>query len=379
MVDQTNVLLLIGQLERGGAERQLVELAKGLDKRRYRCTVCSLSKQIPIADELEDADLRFVSLKKMLPLDITRVPRLLALIHEEATDILHCFLPAANSWGRVAGELASVPVVIASVRNAIPDQKWVYTWINRVLAPVTDAVVVNASATKKLLIERREASPDQVELIYNGIDLARFDVAVDTREKRVQLALHPDRPVVAMVGRFVPQKDYATFLRAAHLVLTEHPTARFLCVGNGPLLPEMTSLVADLGIAAQVAFAGERDDVPEIMHAIDVLALSSRWEGLPNVIMEAMAARRPVVATNVGGIPELVVEGRTGFVVLPQYPQALASRIVELLKDPVLSERMGTLGRRRIEELFCRERMVAQTDRLYQLLLQPQQEDLLLC
>lgn len=364
-----HILFVIGELRRAGAERQLVELATGLDRSRYRCIVCSLSSMNPLADELRQAGVEVVVLPKRLPLDITRIPRLVSLIHQEAVDIVHCYLITGNTWGRVAALLAPGRVVVASIRNAVPRRPRTHTWTHRMLAPFTDAFVVNASATKQILVKRYGVAAHRISVIHNGLDLEKFHMTVDVPYKRHELGLEPDTPTVGVVGRFHPQKDHRTFLEAARLVLKERSDVRFLCVGGGPSLAATKKLAADLGISSRVVFLGVRSDVPEIMYALDLLVLSSRWEGMPNVVMEAMAASRPVVATKVGGCPELVEEGKTGFLVSAQDPPALASAILEILGNHELADSMGRRGRKRIEESFNRALMVQRTQDLYEQLL----------
>lgn len=368
--EKINVLFVIGELKQAGAERQLVELAKGLNKSIYHCIVCSLTRVTPLAEELRHVGVEVVVLPKRLPLDVTRIPRLVSLMDREKIDIVHCYLITGNTWGRLAVLFAPVSAVVASVRNALPERPWVHRWAHRLLASFTDAFVVNASVTKQIIMERYRVPADRISVIHNGIDLARFDVTVDVTQKRRDLGLDPDCPIVGIVGRFHPQKDHRTFLQAARLVSEDWPDVQFLCVGGGRLLNAMKELAVDLGVSSRVFFTGERSDIPEIMYALDLLVLSSRWEGLPNVVMEAMAASRPVIATEVGGCPELVEEGETGFLVPTRDPETLASAILKILRDGDLAERMGKKGRQRIEDSFKRQLMVDKTQDLYERLLE---------
>jgi glycosyltransferase involved in cell wall biosynthesis len=256
----------------------------------------------------------------------------------------------------------------------MPYQPRAWTWANRALARYTDTLVVNTLVTREYVIERREMAPERIEVIYNGIDVSRFDLAVDVRAKRIELGLRPDGLVAGIVGRFVEQKDHAGFLRAAKLVSERNPAAQFLCVGRGPTLEATEALANELGIADKVVFAGERSDVPEIMHALDVLVLSSRWEGFPNVLMEAMAASCPVIATRVGGSPELVVDGESGLLVPPEEAPALSSAMLRVLGDKELATALGQGGRHRVESLFSREHMAGETAKLYERLLRKKGE-----
>jgi len=177
---------------------------------------------------------------------------------------------------------------------------------------------------------------------------------------------HARAPVVGMVGRLARQKAPGDFLRAAALVAREFPAATFLVVGDGPLRATLEGLARELGIADRVRFLGFRDEVPVVLAALDVFALSSLWEGLPLTILEAMAAGKPVVATSVNGVAEVVQHGRTGWLVSPQQVEQLAAHIVTLLRDPGIARSMGEAGRRRVRERFSIERTVAELSDLYQ-------------
>jgi glycosyltransferase involved in cell wall biosynthesis len=174
-----------------------------------------------------------------------------------------------------------------------------------------------------------------------------------------------DVPLVGSVGRLHPQKDFATLLAAIAQVRKRIPTVRLLLVGDGELRDELESQSRSLGLSEIVTFAGSRTDVPEILAAVDVFTLSSLWEGMSNAALEAMAAGLPVVATAVGGTPEVVVDEVTGLLVPPHDPTSLAGALTTLLREPALRRRMGQAGRERVQEQFSVERMVCRTEALY--------------
>ncbi|MCH7664250.1 MAG: GT4 family glycosyltransferase PelF [Chloroflexi bacterium] len=213
-------------------------------------------------------------------------------------------------------------------------------------------------------------APQKVMTIYNGIDIAAYGKAVDRTAWLRMLSVPLDSLVVGMVGRLVPVKDHKTFFQAARLVLDALPTVRFLVVGDGPLESELKNDVQELGISNEVSFLGYRDDIPELMSLFDLAVISSLHESFSLVLAEANACGKAVVATRVGGIPELVEDGVTGILVPPKEPELLARAIVDLLQDSSRRQAMGLAGRARVEERFTIEKMVRSYESLYESLLE---------
>jgi glycosyltransferase involved in cell wall biosynthesis len=213
-----------------------------------------------------------------------------------------------------------------------------------------------------VLVERERLPCRKVRVLPNGIDLARippFDP--DRTRARRALGFAPERRLVAQVGRLAAQKDYPTFLRAAALVAAELPDVDFLVVGEGDDRPALEALVFELGLGARVRFTGVRHDVPALLGAVDVLALCSRFEGFPNVVMEAMATGAVAVATDVGGARELVEPETTGLLVPPGAPEEAGAAILGVLRGSELARRLALAARRRVEEEFAVEAMARRT------------------
>jgi starch synthase (maltosyl-transferring) len=209
-----------------------------------------------------------------------------------------------------------------------------------------------------------------MEVIHNGIDLGRvpaFDL--DRRRARRAAGLDPDRRLVAQVGRLEPQKDVPTYLAAAARIAARAPDVDFLVVGEGALRAGLEALADRLGIAARVRFTGVRDDVPALLAGVDVLVLASRYEGLPNVVIEAMATGAVVVCTDVGGARELVVPEQTGSLVPIERPDAIADAVLGVLAAPARADALARAARRRVEERFTVEAMARRTVAAYEELL----------
>jgi len=199
-------------------------------------------------------------------------------------------------------------------------------------------------------------------VIPNGIDLGRLPpFALDRRGARSAAGLRRDRRLVAGVGRLDAQKDFPTFLRAAAMIAAEFPDVDFLVVGEGGERAALEALARRLGVGARVVFTGLRHDVPRLLAAVDVLALTSLYEGFPNVLLEAMATGAVAVATDVGGCRELVTSGETGLLVPPRAPAAVAAAVGRVLRDPALARRLATAARQRVEGAFSVDVMARRT------------------
>lgn len=358
------ILLAINNLARGGAERQLVELANGLDPTRFAPSVACVVEGGPLAQELA---------ARQIPLsifDARGLGGLLSFVQHTrrlAPDIVHSFLFGSNIIGSFAATIAGVPIVITSRRSLgfFKDGRPHYDLLQRVANRFTDVVVANAEAVRIDTIGREGLDPRRVRVIRNGVDLARFSGAADTSATRAALrgGVGGDGPLVVVVANLIPYKGLEYFIEAWREVLRRMPDACAVVVGEGPARGELEERSAD--VARKLRFVGSRDDVPAILAASDLVVQSSLYEGFPNAVLEAMAAGRPIVATDVGGTVEAVVQERTGLLVPPRDSAALAGAMLHLLTDRAVAQRFGQAGRERVEAEFSVPQMVAKYEDLY--------------
>jgi len=359
----------------GGAQAYVESVIQRLGQLHYRPAVACNAEPTLVA--------RYAPWAEVFPIpipygvspwhDLCFFVRLLRLLRRERFDIVQTSAAKASLYGRLATRLVGVPVVIFTA-HGFPFHdfmhrllRWGLITLEKVLSRwCTDMVVSVSEADRRYAISKGIVPADRIVTIQNGIDLDRPIPKHD--DARRALALDPQAPVVGMVGRLSRQKAPEDFLRVAALVAREFPDAIFLVAGDGPLRDSLERLAANLGIANQVRFLGFREDIPLMMAALDVFALSSLWEGLPLTILEAMAASKPVVATAVNGVAEVVQHGSTGLLARPQEVHQLAAHIATLLRDPARARAMGEAGRRHVCEHFSIERMVAQLSDLYQAL-----------
>ena len=359
------VAYVIGELGKGGAEYQLAELLRGLDRTRFRAEVFVLAAGGYWTGPIRDLGVPVHELAGRGSGDPGRLRRLRAALRAFGPQVLHTILWSGNSYGRLAAIGLRVPVVITAERNVIARPAWQVA-VERFLDRWTDAYLVNSRAIAEGLIARERLPGAKMRVVHNGIDLGRLPPFVLDREAaRRSLGFDAGRRLVAQVGRLEPQKDYPTFLAAAARVVAVVPDVEVVVAGEGALRPELEALASRLGLAGRVRFLGLRHDVPALLGGVDVLALTSLYEGLPNVVIEAMAAGAVAVATDVGGCRELIMPGETGVLVAPGDVEAVAAAILQVLRSEELARRMASAARRRVESEFTVEAMVGKTMAVY--------------
>jgi glycosyltransferase involved in cell wall biosynthesis len=362
------ICYIIGQLNRAGAERQLFELAKGINKKTFHPIVVSLSQGGFWSEEIRKLNIEVIEIPRKKHKEFARLFRLVAVLKKIKPCIIHTFLFSGNTYGRVAGILTRVPFIIASERN-LPevgkDKNIFKLYIDKILALFTDGIICNSHKAADTLIKKYSFDEKKVFTVHNGINGADF-LGKNNSHGR-EIASH----VIGTVGRLYPQKNHKLFLNMAKLLLhmSKDGDMKFLIVGDGPSRNELEDYARHLNIDSSIIFAGERTDVPELLQDMDVFVMTSSYEGLSNTVMEAMLAGLPVVATDVGGNSELVIDGKTGFLCPPDDEHALTERVISLVKDQKNAKLMGDQGKSRILNEFTIEKMVRETEDTYRKLL----------
>jgi glycosyltransferase involved in cell wall biosynthesis len=301
--------------------------------------------------------------------------RLLRRIRQrDGIELMHVHGRKAGFYGRLACLFADTPVVYSF--HGLHHQKHgvllrtLVVGVERALAKRTDRFINVSSSERQACLALGLLAPEKSLVVCNGIDWRSFDaLTVDVGQVKAGLGFDPGDVVVGQIAKFDVQKAQDDLAAAIPLVLESCPSAKFLFVGDGALRPQIEDQVARLGVDRQVVFTGYRDDVALLLKALDVVVLPSRWEGLPLVLLEAMACRKPIVASRVTGNIDVVVDGMTGLLVPSGAPQALAAKIVVLLQDARFRDELGRRGRERVEQEFSLERMVAHMRSVYQDLL----------
>jgi len=360
---------VIDDLGLGGAQRQLVELLRGLDRRRFEVSVIALSQtKIAYADAIRQLGIPLTLIPHAGAWSWSMLNRLTRTLRSLRPRIVQTWLFTADLYGRLAATRSRVARIVSTVRSVEPDKPWHYILVDRVLRRRTHRFIVNAEAVGRMLAAREGVPRDRIELIYNGVDLAHWDPSKRDGVVRETLGLRGERPLIGIVGRLAPVKDHETFLRAAALLVRAMPQAQWVIVGEGPLRDSLERLRRALQLESCVHFMGAHARMEDVYVALDVVVVSSRYEGCSNVILEAMAMGKPVIATSVGGNPELITP-RTGVLVPPGDPQRLAQAMITLLNDPPRARDLGAAARREVEARFSLARMIDATQRCYETLL----------
>jgi glycosyltransferase involved in cell wall biosynthesis len=307
--------------------------------------------------------------------DLRALWRLYRAFRSLRPDIVHTHTSKAGFIGRLAAWLARVPVIIHTMHepphNAAGGRltRLLYIGLERLAAHFADHVVTVSRANEREILRQRLVAPQKLSVIREGLDLALYPPAADPRAAVRALGIPDHAPVVGTVGRLEPAKGHTWLIRAVPRILAETPEARFVIVGGGYLRPALQAEIDALGVAERVFLTGYREDMLELMQGFDVFALPSLWEGLGIVLLEAMAYARPLVASAVGGVNDVIVDGETGLLVAPRDSDALACAISTLLRDPDRRAALGAAGRRRLEREFRDEVCNAELGALYDRLL----------
>jgi L-malate glycosyltransferase len=366
------VMLFTDSFLRGGTERQFVRAAKSLDRARFDLMVGCLRREGPLLASVEALGIPILE----FPLNSLHNFRaahlfwkLVSYLRGKRIQILHAFDFYTSVFATPAGRLAGVPVVLAS-RRELANLRGVWQrQAIRLACRLATGVVVNSRAAARDLVEGHRGNAQRIGVIPNSIDLEQFRAVRTAEEVRKEFGIRRDAPLVGTLANLRSEKDLPTFLRAVRRVNSIFPDSRFLMIGDGPERTKLESLAQDLGLSSVVSFAGDRSDVPDLLAALDVFVLSSRTESFPNAVLEAMAMARAVVATRVGGVPELVEDGESGYLVPPGDAEAMAERIVQLLRDASLCDSMGWAGLERVEREFTTEQVKRKLEDFYDHLL----------
>lgn len=357
-----SILFTVSSLNRGGAELRLLDVVRHLDSGLFTPIVFA-AKGGGLTGELPHGQIIFGMQGKNVLFSLPRFVRTLMTLRPT---VLWCVSPGILSFaGRLMARLIGIPVVVLSLhgRDSVGPAM---DRFNRSITGFTTDCVVTVSHYHKDEITADGVPADKIRVIHNGVDELRFQPSnhdVKTAVKSRLMNIRPHQAVVGTVGNLRPVKAQEVLVAAAAIVARKHSDAVFVIAGEGRLRSALEQQIQRLGLEGQVLLLGSRTDVPELLQAFDIFVLTSDLESCPNTILEAMATGLPVIATKVGGVPELVTED-TGILVPPQNPEALAVAIDELLGDSRRQDAMGSKALARATEFFPAERMVRERERL---------------
>jgi glycosyltransferase involved in cell wall biosynthesis len=364
----------------GGTENHFMTLSRALDASRFAVQFACLRRWGPFVTELSErrvplTEYRVDTFRSMNA--FVQQARLARDVRRQAIDIVHTYSFYGNVFAIPPGRV-SAPVVVASIRDRGPYLTAMQRRVQRHVCRLADCVLVNAEAVKSWLVaDGYDGS--RIVVIPNGVDLSRFAMPADRAQLRHALGMPATVKLVAVVSRLAALKGIEDFIDAAALVARRHDDVRFLVVGepspinNRAYVDDLQSRARDRGLTDRVIFTGLRSDVPALLSAVDVSVMPSLKEALSNVLLESMAAGAAVVATDVGGTAEALVDGNNGVLIPPGNPTVMADAIVRLVDNPAYARELGENARRTIRDRYSLDRMVASTETLYDELLSRKQ------
>ncbi len=348
------LVFVLGDLKFGGTQRQTLHIARLLDRSRFDVEVWLMAGDDELTPLAREWGIPLVFLSKRPGVGPTGVVNLARRLFKYRPDLMMLFTHIPNIWGCLWGFLSRAPLMVGSCRDGLP--RWQH---ERWLWPLTDHLVSNCRSIEDRLVNDCHVPRKRITLIYNGVD-AEYFRPPDHRS---------GPPVVLSVGRLVPVKAHDVLIKAFAIVLPRHPRAELWIAGDGPRLGELTELARKNLPPGKAKFLASRQDISPLYKKADLFALPSLAEAMPNVVLEAMGSGLPVVASRVGGVPELVKQGQTGWLVPPGKPEALAGALDKLLSNPHKRTLFGRAGRERVESDFSMTVMVKRHEEIFARLL----------
>jgi glycosyltransferase involved in cell wall biosynthesis len=391
MKNRIKILHVITRLDRGGSAQNTLLTCLGLTERYELVLVHGLSLESKMTDLEVQAVYRGIERAKDRGIKVIPMPSLVRkidpvqdlraffclwrLMIQERPSIVHTHTSKPGILGRWAAKMASVPIIVHTPHGHVfyghfgPLASRFFLLVEWLMAFITDRVVALSEGERNDYIALSVSNPDKIVTIHSGVEIDRYmKTEVNIADKKRSLRLNPKRLVVGTVGWLLPIKGPMHLLRAMSFVWQSHPETDLVYVGKGDLEKELREEAFRMGVSERVSFLGWRDDVPEIMQVLDVFVLPSLNEGMGRVLVEAMAAGKPIVASNVGGIPDLIIQGENGLLVPAGDAEALAGGIEFFITNPEKRREMGERGRK-MAVRYGSDSMVQKIDQLYRELL----------
>lgn len=379
-MEKTKIIYVIGSLDIGGGEGQLVETVVRLNRDKFEPVIYCITHKGVLASLVEGEGIRVETVGSraktkygrynplLIYFTIKYLWRLYRMIQSDKPDIVQGCLFHGYIAGTLTSKLAGVPIILSNrwSLGIFKEKKWHYLFLERISNRFNRLLITNSQAVREDVIRQEKVDPEKVIVIYNGVDTDKFRPnLIDPLAKKKELSLPPEDKVVGVIANLHHYKGHTYFLKAASLVKEKFPQVKFLLLGDGPERENLKGQAQSLSLEKDVLFLGVREDVAEILSIMDISVLPSFEEGFSNTILESMAAGIPMVATSVGGNPEAVLDGVTGFLVPPRDEKALAQALLKLLEDDDLRKSMAKSSRERAVENFGMKRLIEETEGLY--------------
>jgi len=361
-----NVLHILMKLSLGGGvSKQLSAVLEHYNLKEFSPIVCSITDRSDLINNNQIPGVEVICLNKS---GWKAVKELYKIMRQRNIHVVHTREYRASLYGRIAARLAKVPCIISSFHLTYPEKsrsrRLTRRLVNNLASLFTDKIVAVSEAVRRDILQYEKIPEEKVCVIYNGIDKKDF-TTIDGKYIRQELRIPLGATVIGTVGRLVSQKGHKYLLAAFALIKNEFPGARLLLVGEGSRMDELKNYAKGLSVDKEVIFAGLRSDIPQMLSAMDIFVFPSLWEGLGNALLEAMAAGKPVIATNIPPIREVINSEQAGILVPPADPAAIASAVRLLLQDRALAASLGKTSQERAFSSFGIDRTVTMYLDLY--------------
>jgi len=363
------IIYILPTLDVGGTETQTLELCEKLKDFGYSTTICCLYRLGEMAEKLKKSKTDFLCLNAKHPFDIKIFPALCKAIKNGGYGIVHSFLFDANVWGPAAARRAGAKIIISGRRNYDDWMKLPHFLMQKASNRFTDFITVNSRSIKRFVADKENFPEERIKVIYNGLNISNFDMRFNSavpEKVKEKFGIPGNAKVIAAIANLKPSKGLFYLLEAAKNVIDNiDKEIRFLIVGQGPLKDSLVRYAEKLGISEKIIFPGLQKNIPEILSCVDVAVNSSIREGMANAVLEAMAAGKPVVATDVGGNAEMISHKISGCIVPGKDFRSISTAILDFLKNPETAAKMGKAAREKIEKEFSSTKMAENYHRFY--------------
>lgn len=365
-MDKIKIMHILPSLEIGGMENALITLINEMDTHFFENQIFCFdfkNYENSIQHRLKDENIPIYIFEKGDGIDYWLPIKIARILKKQKINIVHTRNFAALLYGSTAAKLAGVQGVIADIRGRIPADEG--QKCKRLSFLVSKFVGVSEDIKKMLKMDFK-IKESKIITIYNGVQISNESQRLDITSLRTKLGLEQSDFIIGTIGRIEPVKDYSTLIRMSAPILLKYRNAKLMIVGDGSQRAELEILAQNLGISSQTIFTGYQKDISSYLQLINVFVLTSISEGISNVLLEAMAASIPVIATNVGGNPEIVSNNQTGFLIPRNNLNQITEKIELMINNPELASNLGESGRKLVEEKFTIEKMVTEYQSLYQ-------------
>lgn len=363
MSEKIKIIYIITSLNFGGAEKLLLDLVKNLSKERYEVGVATVVANGPLVSEFKKEGVAVKIFEKRSKIGIGVIWQIYKYLKQERPRIVHTHLFGGDTWGRVAAILAHVPIIISTEHNTNLDEGNLKRLVKKFLSFFTKKIIAVSQAVKNYSVAVDHINEKKMIVISNGIDINKFAAIPEKK--------YSSPPVIGIVGRLEKQKGHEFLFKALNLI-KDIPWMLWI-VGEGSLKTRLKKLVKDLNLQERIIFLGTKSNIVEILSQIDIFVLPSLWEGLGLAVLEAAAAGKPIVASRVGGIPEIIEEKKNGLLVRPKDVQDLSRALRWMLTHEDEAAKMGQRARKIVKEKFDIKEMVEAYEKLYEELIKSKQ------